>query len=236
MKVQVAVLGFHKIGPPVSGGWETWNYVSVQEFWKYLKLLADEGWSFISMDELVSAFGSEPLQSSKCALITFDDGYRSTLTNALPCLQEFGAPGAVFVPTDFIGGFNDFDRDVEPQEPMCTWEDLQTLSAAGVSVEAHSVSHRTLSGLEEDELNYELSHSRQLIEQRLQRRVRTFAYPYGDSGHSGLTADRIARAGYALAFEYGGGCLTPGMHLDRYRLPRLAMGPDCDLLQMLAAQ
>ena len=28
----VAVLAYHKIGPPAKGGWETWNYVPTEVF------------------------------------------------------------------------------------------------------------------------------------------------------------------------------------------------------------
>ena len=36
---------------------------------------------------------------SGAALVTFDDGYRSTLTVALPCLRQFDCPAALFLPT-----------------------------------------------------------------------------------------------------------------------------------------
>ncbi len=59
------------------------------------------------------------------ALLTFDDGYRSFRTHAVPQLLRFGVPALLFVPTDFIGGTNAFDADTrEPIERICDWDDL----------------------------------------------------------------------------------------------------------------
>jgi peptidoglycan/xylan/chitin deacetylase (PgdA/CDA1 family) len=43
-----------------------------------------------------------PLPDSSC-VITFDDGWRDNLTNALPVLRAHGLPAIVFLPVNFIG-------------------------------------------------------------------------------------------------------------------------------------
>jgi peptidoglycan/xylan/chitin deacetylase (PgdA/CDA1 family) len=37
-------------------------------------------------------------------LVTFDDGYRDNLTHALPLLEKYGIPAAIFVTTGFVDG------------------------------------------------------------------------------------------------------------------------------------
>jgi len=45
-------------------------------------------------------------------LITFDDGYRDSLVNALPILRERGLPAVVFLATDYIGSDVPFNWDL----------------------------------------------------------------------------------------------------------------------------
>lgn len=52
----------------------------------------------------------QPFPDRAC-LITFDDGWRDTLTNALPLLREQQLPSAVFVPVNFIGSRRLFTRE-----------------------------------------------------------------------------------------------------------------------------
>jgi len=59
------------------------------------------------------------------------------------------------------------------------------------------------------------------------------AFPYGDHGTNWRNIEQLLeKVGYQAACLYGGGLVTfPGA--DRYRLPRLAMGPDTDLADEL---
>jgi len=93
------------------------------------------------------------MPSERLALLTFDDAYRSLRNIALPRLREFGYPGVVFVPTNLIGGSNDFDLGREPREEICTWEDLHELQECGVSVQSHGGSHRLFDDLSDSELS-----------------------------------------------------------------------------------
>jgi peptidoglycan/xylan/chitin deacetylase (PgdA/CDA1 family) len=104
------------------------------------------------------------------------------LTEASPCLLGFGYPAVVFVPTAYIGGRNDFDRDVEPEERICDWDDLRELDRRGVSVQSHGVSHRWYSTLDPAELRDELVRSKEALEDGLSKRVEVLAYPTGMPG------------------------------------------------------
>jgi peptidoglycan/xylan/chitin deacetylase (PgdA/CDA1 family) len=140
----------------------------------------------------------------------------------------------MFVPTAFIGASNRFD-EAEPEEPICDWDDLRELESCGVSIQSHGVGHRGLSALRPDELREELVRSRAVLEGRLARPVEVFAYPYGDGGADpGVVGESLWQAGYRAALLYGGGP-NRWPAADPYRLTRLAMGPDTDLGEALAA-
>jgi peptidoglycan/xylan/chitin deacetylase (PgdA/CDA1 family) len=60
--------------------------------------LRRENWDIVSLDEALSRLGNgDP--SRRFAALTFDDGYRDTLTRALPILERHRAPFTVYVPT-----------------------------------------------------------------------------------------------------------------------------------------
>jgi peptidoglycan/xylan/chitin deacetylase (PgdA/CDA1 family) len=224
----LAILGYHKIGP-APDDWQTWFYVPRRTFVSQLRYLRKDGWQVIDVPAFLRGL-AEPESLPGCAaLITFDDGYRSILDYGLPELQQFGYPAVMFVPTDFIGGHNRFDADNEPQEAICGWGDLRELGRQGISIQSHGVSHRAFSELGAAEVQAELVRSKSVLEARLGKPVELFSYPYGDSGKDRAAVRLSAeKAGYRAACLYGGG-LQPWPVADRYRLARVAMGPDTDL-------
>ena len=230
---KLAILGYHKIGDPPPGGWSSWFYISESVFVSQLRHLRENGWQVISVAEFLRGLEAPESLPDRAALVTFDDGYRSNVQVAIPWLQRFGYPSVVFVPTQFIGAHNAFDDGYEPREAICDWDDLQELERRGCSIQSHSVSHKSLSGLNPAELERELLESKTVLETGLGKSVEVFAYPYGDEGvEQALTTDVLKQAGYRAACLYGGGP-NPVPVADCYRLMRLAMGPDTDLRSLL---
>src|SRR5437867_3481580 len=107
----LAVLGYHKIGPPSLEGWDTWYYVPESIFEAQLQYIHENGWSVIDAQTLLTGLANPSTLPVKAAVLTFDDAYRSVLTHALPHMQKYGFPGIVFTPTRFIGGLNLFDAN-----------------------------------------------------------------------------------------------------------------------------
>ena len=228
---RVAILGYHKVGRPPPGGWETWFYVPEAAFAKQLAALRDGGWQPVDLATFLRGLSEPERLPERAALITFDDGYGSVREVALPWLERLGYPAVLFMPTDFVGRTNLFDLESEPEEPLCDWDDLRELVRRGVAVESHGASHRTFSELTPSERAVELEGSKAALEAELDRPVQLFAYPYGDDAGA---APQVREAGYRAAFGYGGGAISlpPG---DAYRLERLAMGPDTDLRTALGS-
>jgi peptidoglycan/xylan/chitin deacetylase (PgdA/CDA1 family) len=232
----VAILGFHKIGEPPPGGWETWFYIPEETFAGYLDDLREGGWHVIGLAAFLRGLAEPDSLPERTALLTFDDGYRSIRHVALPWLRQFDFPAVLFVPTNFIGGRNDFDANSEPEEAICDWDDLRELERCGISVQSHGASHRTFSQLDPDEQETELLWSRSVLEAELGKPVAVFSFPYGDGGADPQTMGRmLGRAGYQAACLYGGGPNRLPL-ADPYRLTRLAMGPDTDLRAALAQE
>lgn len=230
----LAILGYHKIGEPSPDAWNTWYYTPESTFLAHLSYLRNNDWQVIELSTLMRALSSQDLLPERAALITFDDGYKSVLEVALPCLQNFGFPAVHFVPTDFIGGRNWFDAGAEPEEDICDWDDLRELDRQGVSVQAHGAAHRRFSELDVVDQEFELRRPKDVLEGGLGKPVEFFSFPYGDDGlDSHLTARALRQAGYRAACLYAGSP-NPLPISNPYRLDRLAMGPDTDLGSALA--
>jgi peptidoglycan/xylan/chitin deacetylase (PgdA/CDA1 family) len=226
---QLAILSFHKIGEPSAGGWSTWFYIPEETFVRQLNDLRSGGWKALDHSGFLEGLENPASLPERSALITFDDGYRSMVTVVLPLLRRFGFPAVLFVPTDYVGGRNTFDGGGEPEEAICNWDDLRELEREGVSIQAHSASHRPFSDLSTDEQRTEILNSKAVLENRLGKPVESLAFPYGDEGRNPRELrGELERAGYHAACLYRGGPITMPV-ADPYRLPRLAMGPDTNL-------
>jgi peptidoglycan/xylan/chitin deacetylase (PgdA/CDA1 family) len=231
---RLAILAFHKIGEPSIPEWRTWSYIAEDRFADYLQWLSESGWRLLDLQAFLQGLADPDSLPERSLLLTFDDGYKSMRTIALPWLKRFGYPAVLFVPTQFIGKRNDFDTGVEPEEVICDWDDLRELDAHGVSIQSHSALHRGFSTLPSSDLEFEIFRSKAMLEIGLQKPVEFFAYPYGDSGADKELVEKIlARAGYHAACLYEGGP-NPIPVTNPFQLMRIAMGPDTDLESALA--
>ena len=227
----LAILGYHKIGNSPIDGWNTWNYVSENDFQNQLEYLQNNHWDVISADVFLNAIENPDSLTQKSALITFDDGYRSNLFTALPILKKFSYPAIVFVPTAFVGNYNSFDADIfyEPKEDICSWEELRELDRNNISIQSHGISHCHFSQISAETQFEEILVSKNLIQEKVGKEVFIFSFPYGDNGDDVPGMEKILKeAGYKAAVLYGGGSIEP-LSANRFILPRIAMGSDTKL-------
>jgi peptidoglycan/xylan/chitin deacetylase (PgdA/CDA1 family) len=125
----------------------------------------------------------EVLDTPGAVAITFDDGFRNLLDNAIPVLEKHRFPATIFVVGAHCGGRNDWPTQpvgAVPDLPLLDWSDLAHLPDR-ISLGAHTMTHPHLGTLSPMECERELRECRDEIEQRLGRRANTLAYPYGTS-------------------------------------------------------
>jgi peptidoglycan/xylan/chitin deacetylase (PgdA/CDA1 family) len=153
-------------------------------------------------DVLLHVAGSKPLPP-KAALITFDDGYRDVFRNAYPILQRYGLSAVLFLATDFIGGDTPFPHDAgSPSfvDPALDWDEVRAMLDR-VEMGSHARSHRILTSLPPQQARQEIFESRTIIEERIERPVRLFAYPSGGPlDFDARLRSWVIEAGYQLCF------------------------------------
>lgn len=159
-----------------------------------MKYLYDHSFESVSLGELYDFFYENGTLPSKPIVITFDDGYKDNYTNALPILRKFGFAATVFVTAGQDGPV------------FLTRDEMRELLEAGWEIESHTMTHPDLSKLNPFKLQWELEHSKQLLEQDLGRKVKFLAYPYGKYNESVVKAAR--GAGYLMAFTTKAGWAT----------------------------
>src|SRR2546425_371638 len=151
-----------------------------------MKELKDRGITVISMQDLLAWKRGEKNIPPRCAVITFDDGYKSQYEVAWPILKKYGYPFTMFIYTEGVRGGHFGGGEA------ITWEQLAEMRDAGADIEAHSATHqdlrkpydkvarRKLSPPEYEKwLEDEVAGSKQTLEQKLGIKVNCFAVPYG---------------------------------------------------------
>jgi len=138
----------------------------------HMKYLHDNNYSVINLQDLEKSFDTR--DSSKYVVITFDDGFRDFFTTAFPILKKYNFSATVFLPTGFIHN----ERLSFKGKECMTWNEVRQLSKEGIIFGSHTVTHPQLSNLTEAEIEYEIKHSKEIIEDNLGSAIDTFSYPY----------------------------------------------------------
>jgi peptidoglycan/xylan/chitin deacetylase (PgdA/CDA1 family) len=113
--------------------------------------------------------------------LTFDDGYKNFLDQALEPLLRHGFPATVFVVTGFCGRSAPWLSRARRSLELMGWSEIRTVAQSGVEIGAHTVTHRNLTRVPESQLLPELRDCQSALEEIAGEAVRSFAYPYGTS-------------------------------------------------------
>jgi peptidoglycan/xylan/chitin deacetylase (PgdA/CDA1 family) len=102
------------------------------------------------------------------------------------------------------------------------WNTIRAHLGRGIGIGVHSATHRSLPSLGDEELDYEIVSSRDVVQRALGVRCEFFAYPYGrwDARVRGLVRAAGYRAGLSLDFGLNGPAADPWC-LRRVNVPAL---------------
>lgn len=203
VKGGMPTLMYHKIGDPTPGSKLAKLWVTAADFRKQLQYLKDEGYTSIDFRDWRDAEkGLKPLPE-KPVLITFDDGYMNNYELAYPLLKEFGMKGCIFLVYETMEKHNGWHNPAtEPWLKMLTWRQIREMQDSGViEFGSHTMKHRNLAELPQDEVVWELTESKKRLEDTLGREMVGFAYPYGSGAYKEPVRRAALEAGYRFDFS-----------------------------------
>src|ERR1700691_784144 len=221
----VPILMYHVINPPPAGAKFPGLYVSPEEFSAQMHALAGAGFHAVTMDQMRANWTrGTPLPAGKPIVLSFDNGYQSQYTQALPVLRKLG----------WVGVENMQLTGLPPSQGGLSQAQIEGLVAAGWELDTQGISHADLITLGPAGPHEQVVLARAPVQRRYHVPVNWFCYP---SGHYNLTViNAVKAAGYVGSTTVVPGWASPND--DPYRLPRLRVlggtSPE-ELLAELAA-
>ncbi len=214
----MSILCYHAVDP----GWRSAMSVPPEAFETHCAWLARRR-TVLPLDEAVGRLDRSFRLPRGLVALTFDDGYASLFEHAAPALRRHRLPWTVFLVAQTLtpGGRTVDWVDDPPSWPLETLSTAQVLELqdAGATFGSHSLAHRDLTAIPEDECERDLRESREVLEDLLGRPVPQLAYPRGR--HDERVRRAARRAGFAHAFTLPEGPEPAGP----FAVPRVGVYP-----------
>jgi peptidoglycan/xylan/chitin deacetylase (PgdA/CDA1 family) len=214
------VLCYHIVEAPAAPR----MHIDRETFRQQLQYLEMTGYNVVPLRHLYEyVTGKRASLPKNAVVITIDDGWRSTYTEAFPELQKRKFPFTVFIYPNIIGKTSN----------ALTWEQVKQMANAGVDIQSHALSHPFLTrrrhrsksdDVYEAWLRRELGESRRILEKHSGKKVQFLAYPYGD--YDDHVAKAASKEGYAAALTCDFGRVRKGS--DPLKMKRFVIDDKMD--------
>jgi peptidoglycan/xylan/chitin deacetylase (PgdA/CDA1 family) len=181
-----------------------------------MTFLKKRGVKFYTASEMIEHFRMHQSFPTNGLAVTFDDGWKDNYENAFPILQNLGIKATIFLISSCIGKVSaKAQSEGEYDREHLSREDIREMAQHGVEFGSHTLNHKLLHQVSNDEIREEVSESKRQIEDLLGKPCDMFAYPGGHFTEAARNA--VEAAGYRGAFTtfYGS-----NVNLDLFALNR----------------
>ena len=132
-----------------------------------MRWLSAHGYHAVTLGQVFRYWRDGVALPKRPVVVSFDDGYLSDYAVALPALRRFG----------WAGVLNLVVANVVPGD-ITAWQ-VRQLIKAGWEIDAHTISHVDLTGLDATRLQHEVAGSRVQLRHMFGQPVDFFCYPAG---------------------------------------------------------
>jgi peptidoglycan/xylan/chitin deacetylase (PgdA/CDA1 family) len=203
----VPILMYHVLARPLPAAPYPGLYVRPTDFAGQVRWLAAHGYHAVTLRRVYDYWRGTETLPRKPVVLTFDDGYRSDFTIALPTLQAHHWPGVL-------------NLEVRNLQPVWGTRPgmVRKLIAAGWEIDAHTLTHPDLTTVDPAELRRQVTGSRAVIRRMFHQPVDFFCYPSGRYDDAVVAA--VRDAGFLGATTTNEGLAAPDSlyTLDRVRV------------------
>ncbi len=161
---------YHVISAPPAGAPFPGLYVTPGEFAAQMRALKGAGWHAVTLDEVQAYWRrGASLGAGKPIVLTFDNGYQSQYTQALPVLRQLG----------WVADENIQLTGLPPSQGGLGPAEVRGMLAAGWELDTQGISHADLITLDPQQLHDQVAVARTMLQHRYHVAVNWFCYPSG---------------------------------------------------------
>ena len=218
---RAVIVCFHRVDDRFVGDFLSTSSAQFAQYCRFLKRYFE----VVSLGELLTRLRAGR-SIARCAVITFDDGYRDNAAVVADELARHGLPATFFISTDLVGStvVPSWDAKCNVKTEWMDWDGVRSLHVRGFEVGSHTRRHVDLGRVNGAAARGEITGSRARLERELGSPVTLFSYPFGGRQHiTEGNRDWVRQAGYACCVSAFGGLVSPGD--DVFHLRREAATP-----------
>ena len=175
------IMMYHMISDQIVDSKKSGLRVSEQMFEKHLKYFVENNWKFIKMSDL-----SEYADDEKVVAITFDDGYLDNYKTAFPLLKKYNACATLFLVIDrhdndwSVKKNSKHNTGILAKEEKLSDDQIKEMIDSNIfELGGHTITHPFLPNLTKDEKENEMISCKNILEEKFDTKITSFAYPFG---------------------------------------------------------
>jgi len=216
---EVTVIMYHRVVdiPLINSKFNV--YIAKDKLDWQLGNLKKRGFSFVTFKDLANG-----IKVKKPIILTFDDGYEDNYLNLLPLLKKHNAKAVIYCLGDRSIQSNIWDEKLgEPRANLMSDSQIQECHNSGlVEIASHGLKHQHLPSLNEVDAGEEFKSSKLNLEQLINEKIVSFAYPYGDYG------EREEVMAYEAGYDFAIGTVNGPLKLtdNYYAIRRIQIFPN----------
>ncbi len=226
------ILAYHRILPDELALLRQPLAVSTTQFERQILYLINKGWRSLTLSEYFEIYNLDQKKPDRVFVVTFDDGYRDNYYYAFPTLKKYNLKATIFLVTGLLNEPKtlQFDKNINnnitEMDYSITLEQMREMANYGIEFSSHTVTHPRLDTIGLAEAEEEIYQSKRILEQYLNRQVKTFCYPYGAFNDDVISL--VAKSGYQCAVVTP---TRPGIKETRFTLIRIGVYNSNSLLK-----